>query len=267
MKEIEKNKIAWSLLAKDHYQHFKKLLEEKETILNPNIIRELGDVSGKSLIHLQCNTGADTISLARLGLAKAVGVDLSDDNVHYANQLKDDFKMHQVSFLSSNVLTLDQIHNDQYDIVFTSEGVLGWLPDLKQWARVIKKLLKPNGFFYIYDSHPLFHIFDEEALAKEKLIARYDYFDAQADMDYPIGGYASETKFSENYWWNHSFSDIMNALLEAGLSLEFVHEYDSLFWNNGGMTNIGRSLWQYPAFKNKLPMSYSIKASLKKTNV
>jgi len=264
MNEIKKNKDAWNLLSKDHYHHFKKRLEENESILNPNIVKELGDISGKTMIHLQCNTGADTICLARMGLSKIVGVDLSDQNILYANQLKQDFQMKNVSFIESNVLTLNDIHHDKYDIVFTSEGVLGWLPDLKQWARVVKSLLKDDGYFYVYDSHPLLHIFDDEALAKKELIAKYDYFDAKADMDYPIGGYASETKHGENYWWNHSFSDIINALLEAGLSLEYVHEFDTLFWDNGGMENVGMSLWQYPEFKGKLPMSYSIKARLKK---
>ncbi|HKL47526.1 MAG TPA: class I SAM-dependent methyltransferase [Candidatus Izemoplasmatales bacterium] len=262
MKEIKKNKAAWNLLSKDHYAHFKKLLEENHSILNPNIEEELGDISGKTMIHLQCNTGADTISLARMGLKEVVGVDLSDQNIMYANKLKEDFKMKQISFIESNVLTFNEIHHEKYDIVFTSEGVLGWLPDLKQWARVIKGLLKEEGFFYVYDSHPLFHIFDDEALAKKQLIAKYDYFNADVDMDFPIGGYASETKHAENYWWNHSFSDIINALLAVGLKIEYVHEFDTLFWNHGRMDEVGRSLWQYPEFKNKLPMSYSIKASL-----
>jgi 2-polyprenyl-3-methyl-5-hydroxy-6-metoxy-1,4-benzoquinol methylase len=263
MKEIENNRIAWNLLSKDHYKHFKKMLEEKDQILNPNIVKELGDISNKSLIHLQCNTGADTISLARMGLKEAVGVDLADENILYANRLKDDFKMDNLSFIESDVLKLNEKHKEKYDIVFTSEGVLGWLPDLKQWARVIKSLLKDDGYFYIYDSHPIFHIFDEEAIAKNQLIAKYDYFDAEVDIADPIGGYASETKYSSNCWWNHSLSDIMNALIEAGLTIEYLHEFDTLFWNNGEMEKVGHSLYQYPNLKKKLPMSYSIKAKIK----
>ncbi|QLY39873.1 class I SAM-dependent methyltransferase [Hujiaoplasma nucleasis] len=262
MKEIEKNKIAWNQLSKDHYEHFKKELSSRETLLNKNILRELGDVQGRSLIHLQCNTGADTISLARLGLSKVVGVDLSNENIKYANLLKHDFKMDMVSFIESDVLSLEKIHKDKYDIVFTSEGVLGWLPDLDQWARVVRSLLKDDGYFYIYDSHPFFHTFDEEKLAKQELILKYDYFNAKADMAYEIGGYASQTMYSENYWWNHTLSDIINALIKAGLKIEYLHEYDTLFWNNGRMEAIDKGLYIYPKFRNKLPMSFSIKASV-----
>jgi ubiquinone/menaquinone biosynthesis C-methylase UbiE len=266
MKEIEKNRIAWNLLSKDHYEHFKKRLENEATLLNENIQKELGDISNKTLIHLQCNTGADTISLARMGLKEVTGVDLSDQNIIYANRLKNDFEMQQISFIESNVLTLNEIHKKTYDIVFTSEGVLGWLPDLKQWARVVRSLLKDDGYFYIYDSHPFLHIFNEEALSQGKLKMTYDYFNAEADEDDPIGGYASETKYSTNYWWNHTLSDIINALIEAGLVIEYVHEFDTLFWNIGGMEKVSKYLYQYPQFKNKFPMSYSIKASIKKND-
>ncbi len=262
MKEIIKNKEAWSLLSKDHYEHYKKLIEQGNFQLNEHILKELGDIKGKSLIHLQCNTGADTIALKNLGLNKAIGVDLSDRNVYYATKMAKDFNLKDISFLASNVLELDQIHHDKYDIVFTSEGVLGWLPDLKRWAEVIRHLIKPNGFFYVYDSHPFFHLFDEEKIKEGILEAKYDYFDAKADLGYDIGGYAGNPKKGENYWWNHTLSDIINSLINVGFKIEFLHEYDTLFWDNGNMKEVSRGLYQYDAFKGKLPLSYSIKASL-----
>jgi len=264
MKEIDMNKAAWNLLAKEHYATFKKKLEDNETIINDNILRELGDISGKSLIHLQCNTGADTISLARLGLKRVVGVDLANENIFYANKLRDDFKMNNISFIESDVLEFGSIHKEKYDVVFTSEGVLGWLPDLKIWAKVIKGLLNEGGFFYLYDSHPIFHIFDERLISEGKLILKYDYFNAPADKGMEIGGYAAKVREGENYWWNHSLSDIINSLIEAGLKIEYLHEFDTLFWNNGNMKEVGRTLYQYEGFENKLPMSYSIKATHKK---
>jgi len=262
MNEILKNKEAWSKLSKDHYEHFKVQLKERDNLLNEIIIRELGDIRGKSLIHLQCNTGADTISLARLGLSKVVGVDLSDENVYYASKLKDDFNMKNISFIESDVLKLSDIHKEKYDIVFTSEGVLGWLPDLRQWAKVVRSLLKDDGYFYVYDSHPFFHVLDDELITKNQVELKYDYFNAPADKGFDIGGYACETKHSENYWWNHTFSDIVNALIHAGLKIEFLNEYESLFWNNGNMEEVTKGLFIYPKYKNKLPMSYSIKASV-----
>lgn len=264
MKEIEKNKAAWSLLSKDHYEHYKKMIEAGNFTLNKDIIKDLGDVRGKSLIHLQCNTGADSIALKKLGLSKVLGVDLSETNVYYATKMAEDFNLENISFMASDVLKLDQIHHERYDIVFTSEGVLGWLPDLKRWAEVIKHVIKPDGFFYVYDSHPFFHVLDEEKISEGILEAKYPYFDAKADLGYDIGGYAGSAKKGENYWWNHTMSDIINSLLNVGLELEFFNEFDTLFWDNGNMEKVSEGLYQYKQFKGKLPLSYAIKARPKK---
>jgi SAM-dependent methyltransferase len=261
MKEIDKNKAAWNLLAEDHYHNFKKKLEEENILLNDNIVNELGDIKDKTLVHLQCNTGSDTISLVRLGLKEAKGIDLADKNIYYANQLKKDFNIDNLEFVEGNVLEADKIIKEKFDIVFTSEGALGWLPDIKKWAKVVSSLLKSDGFFYVYDSHPIFHVFDEELIGKEnRLVAKYDYFNAKADIGYEIGGYAGSEKHAENYWWNHTLSDIVNALIEAGLEIVFLNEYDTLFWDNGNMKNISKTIYRYEEFKNKLPFSFSIKA-------
>ena len=264
MKEINENKKAWSMLSKDHYEHYKKRLSDNKIHINENIINELGDIKGKSLLHLQCNTGADTISLARLGLNQAVGVDLSESNVYYANELAKDFKMNHVSFIESDVLKLDEIHHEKYDIVFTSEGVLGWLPDLKKWAKVVRSMMKDDGYFYVYDSHPFFHLFDEDLLSLGESKLKYDYFNVKADEADEIGGYASDVKYAKNYWWNHSFSDIINALIEAGLEIIYLHEFDTLFWQNGNMDEVKPYLFKYKHFNNQLPLSYSIRATVKR---
>jgi ubiquinone/menaquinone biosynthesis C-methylase UbiE len=264
MKEILENKKAWSLLSKEHYEHFKKRLSDQKIHLNENIIKELGDINAKTLIHLQCNTGADTISLARLGLKKAVGVDFSESNVFYAKKLAHDFNMNHVSFIDSDVLKLNEIHDEKYDIVFTSEGVLGWLPDLKKWAKVVRSMMKDDGFFYVYDSHPFFHLLDEEKLSIDKVDIKYDYFNVKADESDEIGGYACETKHATNYWWNHSVSDIINALIEAGLEINYFNEFDTLFWQNGNMEEVKPYLFKYMFLHNKLPLSFSIRATVKK---
>jgi SAM-dependent methyltransferase len=264
MKEIEANKKAWGLLAKDHYAHYKRRLEEASFLINEHITQELGDLKDKTLIHLQCNIGADTIALARMGLSKVTGVDLAGENILYANQLKDDFGMDNVSFIESDILKLTEIHHESYDIVFTSEGVLGWLPDLNAWAKIVKRMLKPDGFFYVYDSHPFFHMFDEDQLGDGIFDFKYPYFSADADLSYDIGGYASEVKHAPNYWWNHTMSDIINALIQAGLTIEYLHEFDTLFWANHGMVEVGNGLYQYSTIKQRMPLSYSIKATIKK---
>ena len=120
---------------------------------------EMGDVSGKTLLHLQCHFGLDTMSWARLG-AKATGVDFSDAAIDLARSLNSELDL-DVRFIRSNVYDLPDVLDEQFDIVFTSVGVLCWLPDLDKWASVVSHHLKPGGMFYILDGHPLMNVFEE----------------------------------------------------------------------------------------------------------
>ncbi|MDI6452786.1 class I SAM-dependent methyltransferase [Peloplasma aerotolerans] len=261
MKEILENKKAWNMLAKDHYETFKKKLGDPYQTLSEIILSELGNIKNQNIIHLQCNTGYDTILLARQGAKKVVGVDFSDQNILYANQLKNDFKVKEVEFIESDVLDLPKIHHDTYDMVFTSEGVLGWIPDIKQWAKVVYGLLKAGGYLYIHDAHPVFMTLDEEKLAESRVLeVKYPYFSNTYDVSDTIGGYASEQKQATNYFWSHKFSDIITALADAGLRIEYLHEYDLLCWDNGNMKEVKKGLFRYEDFAGKLPFSYSLRA-------
>lgn len=262
MKEIEANKKAWALIARDHYEVFRKKLQEEHSLLNSIVTRELGDIEGKTLIHLQCNTGADTVSLARLG-ARVTGVDLVPENVHYAERIARECGVGDASFIESDILTLVDTHHQQYDIVFTSEGAIGWLPDLKRWGHTVRQLLKEDGFFYIFDSHPTQLAFCEEKMRNNVLEVRYPYFDRQPDLDPQIGGYASEPREGENYYWMYTVSDVIGALTEAGLCIEFFNEYDVLYFDLGGMEKIEKGLYRYPHFEGKLPFTFSLKATVR----
>lgn len=149
MIEIESNKQAWGKISEEHYHHFKALLSDDNLHLNYYIQEELGDISGKEIIHLQCNTGADTLILAKTAKS-VVGVDLVPDNIFFANKLAGDLNFKNVKFIEADIMTLSKVHGEKYDIVFTSEGVLGWLPDLNVWANTIRSLLKDNGYLYVF---------------------------------------------------------------------------------------------------------------------
>lgn len=259
---IEANKLAWGVIAEGHYHTFRERLSRQETLLNETVIEELGDIRGKRLIHLQCNTGADTISLARLG-ATVTGVDLVPENVHYARQLAADFAIHDARFIESNVLTLPEIHQEKYDVVFTSEGVLCWLPDLYQWARVVRHLLADDGFFYVLDSHPFYMLFDEEKLPELEI--KYPYFLKNTDMDGWIGGYAGESKAATNYSWMYTMGEIVTALSQAGLHVEWLHEYDWLYYqlSAGRHEGVGNGRWRFPEHAGKLPYTFSLRATVR----
>ena len=259
MKEIEANKATWGLLSKGHYEHCKKALQENKFGFSKIIEEELGDISGKTVIHLQCNTGADTVLLAQKG-AIVTGVDLVPDNIFYARKMSQELGIKNIDFIESDIMELKERHQKKYDIVFTTEGVLTWLPDLYRWAETVKHLLNENGFLYVLDGHPFFMSFDEDKLRENKLEIKYPYFSREPEYSEEIFGYFTENKKGDNYGWMYKVSDIINSLAKAGLTIEFFNEYDSLYFNLGGMESCGNGQYHYPFFDNKIPFTFSLKA-------
>lgn len=258
-KEIAANQAAWDKLAKDHYEHFKESLKDDTFKLNPMVVSGLGSIAGKRILHLQCNTGADSILLSRMG-AHVTGVDFSSKNIQYANTLAKEFGLDEVQFIESDVLKLPQVHEGTYDIVLTSDGAIGWLPDLKKWGEVIAHFLKPDGFFFLHDSHPFMMIFDEEDLAKGNLSPKYPYFDIDPERDTTIGGYASEAKAADNYFYGHTMTTILQGLIHAGLCLTDFQEYDRCVSGLGGSVLDDEGLSYYPELEGKLPLVMSLTA-------
>lgn len=265
MKEIESNKHAWSQVSEDHYKAFKRSLQEGTHRFNPYILSELdGDLQGKKIIHLQCNTGADTILLAKMG-AHAVGVDLVPDNIMYAKKLAGDLGVTNVEFIESDIMEFMSKHNEKYDVVFVSEGAVGWLPELKKWGRTIRHLLKDDGFFYVFDSHPFFMMFNTDKIAEGITEIQYPYFGKTPDVEDSIGGYASEKKHGvAAYFWMHTVADLINSLTEAGMHIEYFHEFPENFFDAGKMTNLGNGLFNLDNNRDKFPMSFSMKARVYK---
>ena len=263
MKEIDSNKHAWGQISKDHYCSFKDSLRKGTHKFNPYINKELGDLSGKKIIHLQCNTGADTILLAKMG-ASAVGVDLVPDNILYAKKLAKNFDVSNIDFVESDIMEFMEVHNEKYDVVFVSEGAIGWLPDLQKWGKTVRHLLKEDGFFYIYDSHPIVMMFDEAKLSKGITEIKYPYFGKIPGIDNSIGGYAGEAKKGvEAYFWMYTVSDIINSLTSAGLYIEYFNEFRENFFDFGGCKNLGNGLFNYDFNNNLFPMSFSLKAAVR----
>lgn len=264
MQEIQSNKDAWGKISEDHYHHFKELLSDGNYQLNAYIQSELGDITAKKIIHLQCNTGADTLLLAKKAHT-VVGVDLVPDNILFAQKLADDMCCKNVSFIESDIMNLSKVHKEKYDIVFTSEGVLGWLPDLNVWASTIKQLLNVGGYLYVFDSHPFYLALDETKLDKQIYDIKYPYFGRQPDVDDSIGGYACKPKDGvKTYFWMHTVSDIINSLINAGLQIDYFNEFTENFFNSGNMQNSEKyGLYKHGYNTNKYPMSFSLKASYK----
>ena len=192
--------------------------------LRPIELEELGDVTGKSLLHLQCHFGLDTLAWARRG-ADVTGVDFSPKAIELANSLSEELAI-PAEFYCSDIYQLPDILSRQFDIVFTSYGILHWLPDLKPWGKIIAHFLKPGGIFYIVEDHPFFRVF--RAKPEGEFRAERTYFLKEVPQRIEAtGSYATNDQGSAGvtYIWDHSLSEIINSLIEAGLTIEFLHEF------------------------------------------
>ena len=231
--------------------------------LTPIERKELGDVAGKSLLHLQCHFGLDTMSWARLG-AYATGVDFSEEAIGLARSLSPEVDR-KAKFVRANIYDLPDVLGGEFDIVFTSYGVLGWLPDLTRWARVVAHFLKPGGFFYIVEDHPFSGVFDDEEDVTN-LRLRYNYSDKDAEpvevAPGPTYTDRSPKLSSTSYGWNHSVGDILNSLISAGLTIEFFHEFHFAAYRALPMMEKGEDgWWRLNDGRESVPFLFSLKAT------
>lgn len=261
------NKDRWNervaINAQSKYYDLENFLKGK-TSLFPIEQKELVDVSGKKLLHLQCHFGMDTLSWTRKG-AIVTGVDFSSEAIKLANELKDQLNL-KAKFIEANIYDLPEILDDKFDVVFTSYGVLCWLPDIKKWGEIISHFLKPGGIFYIIESHPFGFLIDEEY--KDRFQTGYPYFNEGKALKFedesnPIDPNKKlENKIS--FEWIHPLSSIINSLIEVNLEIEYMHEYPYCFFPIHSNMKKGKD--NYYHFQNELfnvPMMFSLKAKKK----
>ena len=223
--------------------------------------REVGEVAAKSLLHLQCHFGMDTLSWAMLG-AQVTGVDFSPKAIRTARRLSSELGI-PARFIQTDVYDLPNKLDGQFDIVFTSYGAICWLHDLHAWANLITRFLKPGGVFFIAELHPFAAVFESEK-SGEKLEMAYDYFARGAQKFTAESSYADAESRLVNqteYEWQHPLSEIVNCIIEAGLRIEFLHEHDFCCYPMfTGMTQREDGMWVLPNGVNKLPLMFSIRA-------
>lgn len=261
---LEINKAAWNektdVHIKSEFYNQDAFLSGK-TSLNSIELDLLGDVRNKSILHLQCHFGQDTISLSRMG-AVATGVDLSDNAIKKANVIATQLGTN-TQFVCSDIYELPNNLNEKFDIVFTSYGTIGWLPDLEKWASVISSFLKPKGKFIMADFHPFIWMFDDNF---EKI--GYNYFKDKPIIETIEGTYANkESKIvSKTISWNHSTSELLNSLLKNDLKLNAFNEYDYSPYNCfNEMEEFEPKKFRIKHLENKIPMVYSVVATKNKT--
>jgi SAM-dependent methyltransferase len=273
----ETNRIAWNEATKAHNSHKldqARFFREGGSTLFPDEIELLGDVSGRALLHLQCNAGQDTLSMARLG-ATVTGVDISDEAIAFARQLSADSGI-PATFHRADVYDwLQEQPGAQFDVVFSSYGALVWLSDLRAWARGIAHVLRPGGRVTLLDFHPVLSMLGDDwrieypysthgqPLTFEEGIGDYV---AMSGAALAPSGYLEGVQNFRNPHASHEFawamSDIIMALLDAGLALKTFREYP---YSNGatlreGMRDIGGNRFVPPADLPEMPLMFSIVA-------
>jgi 2-polyprenyl-3-methyl-5-hydroxy-6-metoxy-1,4-benzoquinol methylase len=256
---FEVNKDAWNkrtVVNKASAFYDVESFKKGKSSLNKLELDALDNVKGKSLLHLQCHFGMDTLSWAREG-AIVTGIDLSDEAINIAKQLSHELNI-PAEFICCNVYDVLQHIHTQYDIVFTSYGVIGWLPDLNKWAEVISKTLKPDGIFFLAEFHPVVWMFDDNFQ-----YIKYAYHNDAVIIETQTGTYAdrdADIQYKE-YSWNHSLSEVLTALLDHGLIIQQFDELNYSYYNCFTNTILGDDgYWRIKGLENKIPMMYAVKA-------
>ncbi|GAB3290680.1 class I SAM-dependent methyltransferase [Hymenobacter tenuis] len=224
--------------------------------LNPIELALLGDVRGQRILHLQCHFGQDSLSLARLGAA-VTGVDLADQAIAAARQLATELHL-PAEFICSDVYELPRVLPAEpgFDVVFTTYGVLGWLPDLDKWAAVVKHYLRPGGKLVLVEFHPVVWMFDEQFSR-----VQYNYFNRETIEEETTGTYADQAApiTNRSVSWNHDLGEVLGSLLRQGLLLRDFQEYDYSPYNCFvGLEEVAPGRFQLPQHAGRLPMVYSV---------
>lgn len=256
---IALNKASWNDRTAYHlnseFYDVKGFLEGKSS-LNTIELELLGDVRGKKILHLQCHFGQDTLSLARMG-AQTTGIDLSDKAIEAARDLNTQLGL-DAKFICCDLYSLPEYLDEQFDIVFTSYGTIGWLPDIQKWAGIVSRFLKPKGCFVFADFHPVVWMFDNDF---QKVA--YNYFTADAIVETLQGTYADKEAKQEfsSISWNHGLAEVVTALLKEDLTLTHLQEFDYSPYNCfSGMKERASGEYIIEHLEGKIPMVYALRA-------
>lgn len=263
---LEENRRRWDELVPIHaasrFYDVPRFLEGACTLL-PIERDELGDVRGRSLVHLQCHFGLDTLSLARRG-ARVTGVDFSPAAIAEARRLAERAGL-DARFVESEVTRAPEaLAGATFDVVFTSWGVLGWLPDLDAWARAAAALLAPGGTLYLAEIHPVLFLYESRRAGE--LVRTYPYFrTAEPLVEETPGTYADRSAavtHRRTHSWIYELGQVVTALIDAGLRIDWLHEHDATCCDVvPSLTKGDDGLFRMPPGELSLPLSFSVRAT------
>ncbi len=224
---------------------------------------EIGDITGKDIVHLQCHIGLDTLSLKHLGAAGVTGLDFSDKAIDAAR----DFAKRagtEARFVQASLYDAPAALGQSYDMAFVTWGAINWLQDIKAWARVVAAVLRPGGRLYLLEGHPQMNQYE---MRDGRLELAYDWRTPEArplvfDEAQTYTGDLRPLTHTRNYEWIHPVSDVIGALIAAGMRIDFLHEHEFVVWHAfPGMIEVGDDQFALPPGSPRIPLSYSVGAT------
>jgi SAM-dependent methyltransferase len=259
---LEYNLANWNervpIHAEGRFYDLPGFVAGRETLLDFELT-EVGDVRGKSLLHLQSHIGTETLGWARHG-AVVTGLDFSEPAMQVATELARQIGVPDSRWVTANVYdAAEALDGEQFDVVYTGKGALCWLPDIEQWARVAASMVKPGGFLYLSEFHPFGNTLDDE----DGRTVAYDYFDRSPQIWDEPGTYAdfeAPTRDNVTVEFTHGLGEIVSALITAGLRLEFLHEHDMTLFARYRMLELRDGVYRLPEGMPRVPLMYSLRA-------
>jgi SAM-dependent methyltransferase len=269
--ELEANRRNWDERARVHarsefYDVEGFVAGRRELWLHPGDVADLGSVTGKSLCQLQCHLGVETLSWARLGASRVVGLDFSRDAIETARSLAERCGLSdRATFVEADVHDAPTAlaGHAPFDIVYVSVGAICWLPSIARWAEAVQALLAPGGVLYVREVHPMLSSMEERE-GRYQLVR--PYFEVREPVRWEDGTTYTEgdTRIESAvcFEWTHGLGEIVQALLARGLQLELLREHRDAEWP--ALPSLVRGedgLWRLPeTARDMLPLTFSLRA-------
>ena len=257
MDYIKINKESWNKRTEKHFDS--EFYDNEGFVKSPNSLNSielelLPDLKGKKVLHLQCHFGQDSISLSKLG-ADVTAIDFSENAIMKANKLNE-MTDSDVRFICADVYSLPKVLKEEFDVVFSSYGTIGWLPSIEKWAGIVRSYLKPGGIFVFAEFHPVVWMYDNDF--KDVI---YNYF-KEGEIVEEETTYADDEKLESfnSVTWNHSLSSVINSLINQNLNLLVFNEFDySPYDCFSGTEEFEKGKFRIKKFENKIPIVYALK--------
>ena len=263
---MDTNRARWDELAainRDSAMYDVDSFRRGTRDLHPLELAEMGSVDGLDLLHLQCHFGLDTLVLARKG-ARVTGLDFSTEAIATARRLADEAGI-DARFVEGDLYDAPKLIDGRFDMVFVTWGTICWLPDILAWARIVADFLRPGGRFYFADAHPYIQTFDDTD-PDGPMRVRFPYFHKPEPLLFEqVSAYAdphARTVNTRTFEWIHGVGEVVTALIDAGLRLDFLHEHAEIVWQAFPYLVQGEDgQYRIPADRPQVPLSYSLQAS------